>query len=69
MTRLVTIDGDALDALVAEHYGPAAASAGLAAVLGANLGLAAQGPVLPAGLVLRFPDPPLATPPRPRVWD
>ena len=69
MTRLVTIDGDALDALVAQHYGPAAASAALAAVLAANLGLAAHGPVLPAGLVLRFPEPPLPEPPRTRVWD
>ena len=31
--------------------------------------LAAQGPVLPAGLVLRFPDPPLPEPPRTRAWD
>ena len=34
-----------------------------------NLGLAAQGPVLPAGVVLRFPDPPLPEPPRTRAWD
>ena len=69
MTTLVTIAGDALDALVAEHYGATAASAGLAAVLAANRGLAAQGPILPAGLVLRFPDPPLPELPRTRAWD
>ena len=69
MTTLVTIDGDALDALVVQHYGAAAASAGLAAVLAANRGLAAQGPILPAGLVLRLPDPPLPEPPRTRAWD
>ena len=69
MTTLVTIDGDALDALIVQHYGPAGTSAALAAVLTANLGLAAYGPVLPAGMVIRFPDPPLPEPPRTRAWD
>ena len=69
MTTLVTIAGDALDALVVQHYGPTRASAALAAVLAANLGLVAQGPVLPAGVVLRFPAPPLPEPPRTRAWD
>ena len=69
MTTLVTIADDALDALVSQHYGPAATSTALAAVLAANLGLARYGPLLPAGLVLRFPDPPLPEPPRTRAWD
>ena len=51
-----TLDGDFLDDLVAQHYGVEAASGALNAVLAANPGLAARGPVLPAGLTIVLPD-------------
>ncbi len=53
---LVTLQGDYLDELIAEHYGIGAVPAALEAVLAANLGLAQRGPVLPAGVRLVFPD-------------
>lgn len=68
MTRITTIAGDALDALLAEHYGPGAASAALEAVLAANLDLARLGPQPPAGTVIVLPD----LPPAPagiRLWN
>ena len=64
-----TLGGDFLDALVAEHYGTEAASAALAVVLAANPGLAAHGPVLPAGVTIVMPD---LVPPDSgvlRLWD
>ena len=51
-----TLDGDFLDDLVAQHYGVGAVSAALNAVLAANPGLAAMGPVLPAGVEIVLPD-------------
>lgn len=68
MTRITTIAGDTLDALLTEHYGPGAISAALEAVLGANLDLARLGPQPPAGTVIVLPDLP---PSRPgiRLWD
>lgn len=53
---ITTIAGDLLDDLVAQHYGVEAASAALSAVLDANSGLAARGPVLPAGVRIVLPD-------------
>ena len=51
-----TLAGDFLDELVVQHYGVDAASAALDAVLAANPGLAARGPVLPAGVRVVLPD-------------
>lgn len=51
-----TLDGDFLDELVTQHYGVGASSAALSAVLAANPGLAAHGPVLPAGVRIVLPD-------------
>lgn len=65
---LTTIEGDALDALLAAHYGPGTASAALAAVLGANLDLARLGPLPPVGTVIVLPILPPA-PPGIRLWD
>ena len=48
MTTIVTVPGDALDALIVEHYGADALSVALAAVLATNIGLARHGLVLPA---------------------
>lgn len=56
MTRITTIAGDALDGLLAEHYGAGAASAALEAVLAANQDLARLGPQPPAGTVIVLPD-------------
>ena len=51
-----TLEGDALDDLVAQHYGVGSVSGALSAVLAANPGLAARGPILPAGVKIVFPD-------------
>ena len=51
--RYRTVDGDVLDAICWRHYGHERATA---AVLEANPGLAARGPVLPAGVVIELPD-------------
>ena len=56
MTSIVTLDGDHLDALLVQHYGVDVAPSALAAVLAANVGLAAYGPVLPSGVRIVLPD-------------
>lgn len=48
-----TIDGDMLDAICKVHLG---AEHHVAAVLVANPGLAARGPIYPAGIVITLPD-------------
>ncbi|MGE4296923.1 MAG: tail protein X [Desulfovibrionaceae bacterium] len=53
-TYYVTKDGDMLDAICWAHYGSRAGTA--EAVLNANPGLAAKGPVLTAGTVILLPD-------------
>ena len=49
-----TIDGDMLDVICLNHYGHA--NRYVEAVLNANPGLADQGPVLPAGIIIVLPD-------------
>ena len=57
--------GDVLDHICWRHYGR---EAPVAAVLAANPGLAAHGPVLPAGIVIALPPLPApALPHRERV--
>ena len=67
-TSIVTLDGDHLDALLAQHYGVGAADAALADVLKANIGLAAYGPTLPPGVRIVLPE---ITPAQPalQLWD
>ncbi len=49
-----TIDGDMLDVICLSHYGHAHRY--VEAVLNANPGLAGQGAVLPAGIIIGLPD-------------
>jgi phage tail protein X len=65
-----TRDGDVLDAICAAHYGTENLSVNLTAVLEANPGLADQGAVYPAGLMITLPDlvPPVAGSPF-SLWD
>lgn len=59
--------GDVLDDVCLRHYGRVGV---LDAVLAANRGLAAIGPVLPAGHKIRLPDPPTpVTAAIVRLWD
>lgn len=63
MTRYVTAQGEMLDAICKRHYG--CERGATEAVLAANPGLAARGPVLPMGLEIVLPDlPPAETTPR-----
>lgn len=50
-----SVDGDRLDWICRRHYGELFAGA-VEAVLAANPGLAALGPVLPAGVEIEMPD-------------
>ena len=63
-----TLDGDFLDELVVQHYGGETSRA-LNAVLAANPGLAARGPVLPAGITIVLPDLAPADAGVLRLWD
>lgn len=69
MIRIVTIDGDLLDALIADHYGVAATGRALAAVMEANPGLAAYGPALPGGVSITLPDLPAVDEPVLQLWN
>ena len=64
-----TRDGDVLDALCHIHYGPR--DGATEAVLKANPGLAAHGPVLSSGVLITFPDlgPHAAVAETIRLWD
>lgn len=66
---IATLEGDFLDELVVQHYGAGAASGALSAVLEANPGLAARGPVLPEGVVIVLPDLAPAVSGVLRLWD
>lgn len=66
---ITTVEGDFLDDLIAQHYGVAATSAGVSAVLDATPGLAERGPVLPAEIRVVFPDLAPATSGALRLWD
>lgn len=52
--QYITKRGDMVDAICYAQYG--ATSAYTEAVLAANPGLAAQGPILPAGIVITLPE-------------
>lgn len=63
-----TQEGDMLDALCWLHYGRQ--SGAVEAVLDVNPGLADQGPVYPAGVLIALPDLPVPAPAAPvRLWD
>lgn len=66
MTLWRTTDGDMPDAICKAHYGT---EAHVPAVLEANPGLAALGPVYPAGLTITLPPVPApAAPAQIRLW-
>ncbi|MBB4287646.1 tail protein X [Roseospira goensis] len=70
MIELRSQQGETVDLICRRAYGRETAE-NLAAVLDLNRGLAALGPVLPTGTLVRLPDPP-ADPPRVavvRLWD
>lgn len=64
-----TQQNDTVDALCWRHYGRTAGV--VEAVLDANPGLADQGPVLPAGLLVNLPEQQAAAPEQQMVslWD
>jgi len=63
-----TRQGDLIDRICWHHYGRQ--SGAVEAVLGANPGLAALGPALPAGQVIVLPDLPAAqTDAVVNIWD
>ncbi|WP_202301562.1 tail protein X [Dryocola clanedunensis] len=65
-----TRDGDVLDAIVAEHYGTAGASAMVSQVLEANQGLSEKGDIYPARLLITLPDlPPVKEESPFQLWD
>lgn len=55
MNTARSVDGDRLDWICRRHYGALFPGA-VEAVLAANQGLAALGPVLPAGVEIEMPD-------------
>ncbi len=66
MTTYRTIDGDMVDAICKAHYGREDMTA---AVYEANPGLAARGPVLPKGVLIKLPDRPAPSTRKPiRLW-
>ncbi len=62
-----TKDGDMIDLICKRHYGDVPHS--VEAVLDLNRGLAAHGPVLPAGIVIDLPEPQPVETPVIRLWD
>jgi phage tail protein X len=62
-----TSDGDMVDRICWKHYGRTAGT--VEAVLEANPGLAARGPVLPAGVIINLPDIVPETRVKPGAWD
>jgi phage tail protein X len=68
MTQYRTVDGDSADLIAWRLLGGKAGTA--EALLDANPGLAARGPVLPAGLLLTLPAAPERRTTEPvRLWD
>jgi phage tail protein X len=53
METIITSEGDMVDQLAYRHYGTHEGTT--AAILEANPGLAAMGPVLPAGVEIKLP--------------
>lgn len=69
-TIYLTRDGDMLDLICFDHYGPDALNQSVTAVLEANPGLADQGAMFPAGLSITLPDwTPLAVQSAVQLWD
>ena len=68
MTTIVTVEGDTLDEIIAQHYGAEAVSAALTAVLIENSGLAQLGNSLPGGIRIRLPEQNTITRQRPALW-
>lgn len=68
MTKIVTVEGDALDEIITLHYGADALSDALTAVLAANAGLARLGNDLPAGTRIDLPDRTAVARRRPTLW-
>ena len=67
-TQTRTLQGETVDALCWRHYGRTADV--VEAVLEANPGLAARGPILPQGLAVLMPDMPRPTAtPLIQLWD
>lgn len=62
-----TKDGDVLDLICRTYY--AGAPHSVEAVYAANPGLAAYGPVLPAGVLIDLPAAQAAQPTTIRLWD
>ena len=67
MSTYTTLDGDMTDAICRRHYGRRRGA--VEAVLAANPGLAAMGPLLPAGVEILLPDLPPPGPAVRRLWD
>ncbi|PZO04863.1 MAG: phage tail protein [Alphaproteobacteria bacterium] len=66
--RITTRDGDVIDQIALEAYGRTHGAT--EAILVANPGLAAQGPILQAGVIVTLPELPTATTiERVRLWD
>lgn len=66
MSVRLTLEGDMVDRIAHDHYGRQDM---LERVLGANPGLAAMGPVLPAGIEIVLPEAPPRPAPAPiRLW-
>lgn len=66
--RVITHQGETLDALCHRHYGRTAGV--VEAVLQANRGLAELGPILPHGTAVELPDlPPPPTATLIQLWD
>lgn len=68
MTVILTVEGDELDLLLAEHYGADRVSDALAVVFRVNLGLAAKGGRPPAGTRIVLPDLPAGGRRRVQLW-
>lgn len=65
--RYRTKDGDVLDLICRNYYGDAPHS--VEAVYDVNTGLAAYGPILPAGIVIDLPEAQPVEPQTIRLWD
>ena len=70
VTQYRTRAGDVVDSICARYYGTAQALDAIVPVLEANPGLADQGAVLPAGIVITLPEiqAPAVTP-RVKLWN
>ena len=69
MTTVTSIAGETVDLICRRHYG--GESGYVEAVYDANRGLAAYGPILPAGVVIVLPEVDAITQPDTafRLWD